>query len=219
MACLANQSRSQYQEDLHLLPLLLASSGSGPRSFVELGALDGEHFSNTWLLEKCFGFGGLLIEANPANFQALQLSRRTATKHHSAVCAQQEGGHIDINVAGGATGGQASLMSERFKRTWGHVKDAATIAVPCAPLSKLMAAAGLQGGADLLSLDVEGAEAAVLRSVDPAAFKVVLVEMDGQVRAKDEEVHRLLTAAKLVHRVDLNLPNSRVYVRSDLAAP
>ena len=59
----------------------------------------------------------------------------------------------------------------------------------------------------------------MLSSVDPAAFKVVLVEMDGQVRAKDEEVHRLLTAAKLVHRVDLNLPNSRVYVRPDLAPP
>ena len=90
----------------------------------------------------------------------------------------------------------------------------------------------------------------MLRSVDPAAFKVVLIEMDGQVRAedkdpnlalilsltlkpqanpnpnpnpnqvraKDEEVHRRLLAAKLVHRADLNLPNSRVYVRPDLAA-
>ena len=32
-------------------------------------------------------------------------------------------------------GGQTSLMSERFKRTWGHATDAATTPVPCAPLS------------------------------------------------------------------------------------
>ena len=104
-----------------------------------------------------------------------------------------EGGHVDITVAGGAVGGQASLMSERFKRTWGHTNDAPTTAVPCAPLSKLMATAGLHKGAGLLSLDVEGAEAAVLRTVDPAAFAVVLVEMDGQVRAEDEELALTLT--------------------------
>ena len=211
-ACLANNSRSQYQEDQLLLPLLLQTSA--PRSFVELGALDGERFSNTWLLEKCFGFNGLLIEANPSNFRALRSSRRNATMRHSAVC-DRDGGSVRVTTAGGATAGQTALMSKRFIQTWGH-RNAATTAVPCAPLRSLMAGAGLQHGATLLSLDVEGAEALVLRTVDPAAFQVVLVEMDGQTRAKDEKVHRLLTAAKLVHRADLNAPNSRVYVQPEL---
>ena len=69
--------------------------------------------------------------------------------------------------------------------------------------------------ADLLSLDVEGAEAIVLRTVDASRFRVVLVEMDGLAPAKDEEVHRLLSAGGLVHLTRLRIPNSRVYVRRD----
>ena len=59
IACARRTSRSQFGEDLVLLPTLLAAALRMPRHqgiFVELGALDGVTFSNTIMLEQCFGW-------------------------------------------------------------------------------------------------------------------------------------------------------------------
>ena len=59
-----------------LLPTLLSTS-DGPGYFVELGALDGVHYSNTLMLERCWRWDGLLIEANPNSYQnMLRMGRR-----------------------------------------------------------------------------------------------------------------------------------------------
>ena len=70
-------------EDLILLPTLLALiHGSAERggSFAELGAFDGVSYSNTFMLEKCFGWRGVLIEANPVRSGAHQSSTPTARR-------------------------------------------------------------------------------------------------------------------------------------------
>ena len=72
---------------------------------------------------------------------------------------------------------------------------------------------GLAAGATFLSLDVEGAEALVLRSVDPTNFRVILVEWttDGaQDKAKNEEVHKILIRAGMALWGELRRGNKRV---------
>ena len=64
MECVLGNTRSQFFEDFYLLPFLLKAAGGGPGTFVELRALDGVQYSNTFMLEHCFGWSGLLIEAN-----------------------------------------------------------------------------------------------------------------------------------------------------------
>ena len=54
--CVLANTRSQWGEDLSLLPTLLAATGGAPGTFVELGAFDGIGGSNTLLLERCFGW-------------------------------------------------------------------------------------------------------------------------------------------------------------------
>ena len=78
-----------------------------------------------------------------------------------------------------------------------------------------MAAAGLGGGARFLSLDVEGAEAAVLATVDPGLFDVVVVEQDTFSAAKNGAVRARLEAAGLA-RVARGafVHSSDVYVRA-----
>ena len=49
--CAVEHSRSQYSEDLILLPTLLAAAGHAAGTFVELGAYDGLTYSNTAMLE------------------------------------------------------------------------------------------------------------------------------------------------------------------------
>ena len=46
--------------------------------FIESGALDGERFSNTLVLERRFGWTGLLVEPSESNFRELVSKRRRA---------------------------------------------------------------------------------------------------------------------------------------------
>ena len=67
--CAVLHSRSW--EDSIVLPLLPAAAGpEGRGTFVEQGGFTGEEGSQTWLLEKCFGWtaSGTLIEASPGQF-------------------------------------------------------------------------------------------------------------------------------------------------------
>lgn len=76
LECCASEVQSQDLEDMHILEiLLLAAKHEGQKTFVELGALDGKTLSNTYMLERCFGWHGLLIEGSPQNFEKLKQNR------------------------------------------------------------------------------------------------------------------------------------------------
>ena len=145
------QSRSQWAEERILLPILLQLARGRPGRFVELGALDGFSFSNTLALERCYNWTGLLVEGNPANFNALIANRRAASSIHSAVCPAGQK-TVNFTQAAGATAGQPDTMSSAHRRRWKQ-HDLPTLAVPCQPLVELMAGAGMQS-AHFLSLDV-----------------------------------------------------------------
>merc|ERR1712037_197760 len=71
--------------------------------------------------------------------------------------------------------------------------------VPCRSLESILhlSPQSLRPSFDLLSLDVEGAEAKVISTVDPAAFSVIIVEMDGSNHSKDRWVEKKILQAGL----------------------
>lgn len=224
--CAVNHSRSQFSEDLLLLPTLLLAAAAQPitqPSFVELGAFNGITFSNTLMLERCFGWHGLLIEANPRNFKALQRSGRASTMVHSAVCAaspSSEPQFVKMMDHGEQFAAQdGSLTEEKLRKIPPHLRKWSTANVPCRPLPAIMAASGMPSATDvtLLSLDVEGAEDRVLANADPAAFRVLMAELDGIDRAKDARAEALITAHPAVRKAhELRVRNSQVYLRASL---
>ena len=217
-SCICAQSKAQFREDCKLRPLLLsAQSQSLGGRFVELGALDGVTVSNTYALEKCLNWTGLLIEANPESYAKLQVSGRSATKVHSAVCRRP--GYVNVTAHGSVFAGMPSEMSAAYIRSWGrHIPQRhAVVEVPCRSLTSLMQDNGLPSGAEFLSLDVQGAEELVLRAVDPAAFKVIMVEMDGFDKAKESRIHSLILNAGLKQaNTSFRVPYSRVYTARSL---
>ena len=156
-ACALNETHSQYNEDLLLLPTLLKARPGGdvwnPGVFLELGAFDGKRLSNTYMLERCFSWTGLLVEANPSNYAKLRVSGRRAAKLHSAVCPQ--GGTVKFTAKGGQVASQLAEDSKQHRRKWVQQlgKSGKLVSVPCAPLGSLIAKAGI-GKPDFLSLDV-----------------------------------------------------------------
>ncbi|XP_066967103.1 uncharacterized protein [Macrobrachium rosenbergii] len=53
--------------------------------FVEAGAVDGESLSNSIFFERELGWSGLLVEATPGDFEALQTRNRKAYSIHAAL--------------------------------------------------------------------------------------------------------------------------------------
>ena len=109
-------------------------------------------------------------------------------------------GTVLMTGAGREVAGQIGAMSQSYLRQWGNTNGGAAGAVPvaCAPLRTLMAKnASLGAGADFLSLDVEGAEEQVIRTVDPARFRVILIELDKHDPAKNGRVIRYVHDAGL----------------------
>ncbi len=199
LECAEREVQSQGLEDLRILEiLLLAARLDGNRTYVELGAFDGKTYSNTIMLERCFGWHGLLIEGSPENFLKLQWNRpRNNVLRQLAVCPAGGPNYVNFSSRGSAVSGDAAAMSTSFKHKWSHAQGASHVRVPCQPLSQIMREAGMPT-ATFLSLDVEGAESKVISTVDPNAFRTILVEMDGHDPSKDYQVHKTIVDAGLM---------------------
>jgi len=64
---------SQCGEDLFLYNTFFKNKQNG--TYIELGALDGNLYSNTKFFEEQFGWKGILIEPHPNKFELLQKNR------------------------------------------------------------------------------------------------------------------------------------------------
>jgi len=132
-------------------------------SFVELGAIDGVRFSNTKFFEENLGFTkGLLIEPVRESFLRLVKNRPNCFCFNKAIHStlkQVEFLQGDVN----AVGCVESIASEQFKNKW-HSKSK-LVTIPAVRLDTLLHACKFEF-IDFWSLDVEGSELEVLKSMD-----------------------------------------------------
>ena len=96
---------------------------------MELGALDGLTVSNTYALENCLQWKGLLIEANPESFAKIRTSGRTAAREHSAVCSGH--GYVNITKHGNVFAGMPEAMSESVEDEFSGIVRASAVLDLC----------------------------------------------------------------------------------------
>lgn len=139
--------------------------------FIEIGAFDGVTQSNSLLLEAA-GWRGLLIEANPGNYAKAARSRPNALVEHAACVGF---GHAAattiITDVGLMSMTSESRMDESARTDWlsrgegFNARARQDIEVPVTTVSALLDKHAIEH-VDLLLLDVEGAEVAVLEGID-----------------------------------------------------
>lgn len=85
-------AHSQEGQEL-LVASLLARDSQVPRglTYLEMGGGDGSSFSNTYFFEACFGWRGILVEANPSLSHELCRSRPRALAFSFAACSETQG--------------------------------------------------------------------------------------------------------------------------------
>lgn len=136
--------------------------------FVEVGALDGRAYSNTLFLEEERGWTGLLVEANPIFEEALGQNRPNAKIIMAAIYDRR--GTVSFDFGGGPVGwnGIGAEFEPQHRAMFGR---AFSYPLPCIPLADAFREAGLSR-IDYLSIDVEGAEPAILRVFPFADFDI-----------------------------------------------
>jgi FkbM family methyltransferase len=149
--------------------------------FVDVGAHDGKSFSNTMFFESERGWSGLLIEPNPTVFERLKQNRPHARAEQCAI-SESEGLVDFLQITGYSEmlSGIPSAYDPRHKERVeseleGDGGSATTIQVQSKRFSTVARAHNLSR-IHYLSIDVEGAEASVLRSID---FTQVFIDVIG----------------------------------------
>ncbi|CAL4218703.1 unnamed protein product, partial [Meganyctiphanes norvegica] len=143
--------------------------------FVECGAWDGESRSNTLKFEKDFGWRGLLIEADPVNYESLLEKNRKAWSVNRCLSLKTHPTEVmfDLNMSMG----RISNLTKP-KVTWQRQ-------VECLPLYSLMLALNVST-IDYFSLDVEGDELPILKTIpwDKLNIRTLSVESFSKFKSK-----------------------------------
>ena len=125
--------------------------------FVDVGAADGMYLSNTFLLEKRYGWEGICIEANPMFFEQLRRVR-SAKCVRAAVDADER--DVEFGVRG-VVGGIVDDTTDNKSGT-ATVVPSQTITLRTRTLPSILEAENAPASIDYLSIDVEGVEERVL---------------------------------------------------------
>ena len=187
LANYAARAKSQLGQDLFVLDQLKYKRAG---YFVEFGATNGLALSNTYLLEKEFGWNGILAE--PARVWHKDLnSNRTAQIEKKCVWS---------------ISGQKLLFNETFSpeistisqfdesdvhsksRKAGKKYQVATIS-----LNELLEKYDAPAIMDYLSIDTEGSELDILKSFDFKKFKFRVITVEHNYTASREAIYKLLS--------------------------
>lgn len=169
---------SQLGQDLFLHRLFGERSGY----FVDIGAHDGQTFSNSLFFERNQNWQGICIEANPTVFKDLERNRECLTLN---VAVGPEAGNVNFTSIQGysemLSGIDSSYHPRHRKRIRAELKKFGgkleTLSVPALPLREIFARERISQ-ADFLSIDIEGGELQALKSINFDEFraKVLVIE-------------------------------------------
>lgn len=202
---------SQFGEDVYVLNNYI-NVHTPDGIFVELGAMDGVTYSNTRFFEETLGFSGVLIEPTD-QYEKLVLNRPKCKNVNLAVNYSTE---KSLFIGNGACGGLVEPMSENFKEKYHKDKDG--YYVDCAPFGEILYNSQVPY-IDLLSIDVEGGEQAVLETMDwGIPVFVIVIEMDGHNPEKDQKCRDILLARGFTFDIRVNINEfwiNKNYARKD----
>ncbi|XP_042229106.1 protein Star-like isoform X2 [Homarus americanus] len=173
------------------------------------GAYNGEELSNTLYLERQLGWRGLLVEPDPWNFWALRKRGRRAHSIHACLSPYPFPREVTFK--------QSDTMGHIVNGGDDASRHGIFTRVKCFPLYSLLLALNTTR-LDLLSLDVEGAELQVLRTVpwEAVRIEVICVEYRHVPEGKLALSSFLQERGYTLHST---LGDDYIFVRRDLERP
>jgi FkbM family methyltransferase len=139
--------------------------------FVEAGANDGINQSNTFYLERCFGWKGILIEPIPAAYEMCRIHRaRCQVVNKALVSRDFPEDRVQLHYANlmSLVDGAKEQQDEHIRKgiECQNLPGTYEVETPAATLSEVLKACEPHPPIDFFSLDVEGYELEVLKGID-----------------------------------------------------
>jgi FkbM family methyltransferase len=142
--------------------------------YVDVGANDGISLSNTYILEKKYGWKGICMEPMPSVFEKL------VSERPNAIC---------INKAGFSESGKIVQFDEivnspmlsgisKFNTNYNNIYSKNTLSVETITLTDALNAANSPAFIHYLSLDTEGSEYEILKGIDFNKYTFGLIDLE-----------------------------------------
>lgn len=199
---LSPKERSRGNEDRTIYEWFFKDFPSTERgTYLELGAFNGVSESNSRFFDECLGWEGLLIEANPKMKDSVLKARPHPHKLFFAASCPIEDLNETIRFVQASSNAHVA-RSDKAK------KDRRSVDVGCGPLSPVIETLLLNSHINFFSLDVEGAEAQVLRTINWTRVKVDVMIAESinnhcqQVCEHRSEVRQIMKEAGYLLYVD-----------------
>ena len=183
-------SVSQLGQDLWVLE---KSSYKRGGFFVEFGATNGILLSNTYLLEKHFGWQGLCAEPNPDYFADLQKNRNCLVSN--ACIGAETGQEVEFVLADEfGTIAQYADTDQHAARRAAFRNDGRTIRLRTTSLADFLTAHKAPRQIDYLSIDTEGSEFDILSAFPFEDWTIRLISVEHNFTPMRDKIRHLLEA-------------------------
>jgi FkbM family methyltransferase len=179
-------SYSQFGQDRHVLDTIYKGLRGG--YFVEVGAYDGVTDSNSFLLETQNDWKGIVVECNP-EWRASILKKRNCVFFPYAVYKKDDEVLPFYNSRNGLSGLVETNHHDEI------LPYATTVEVQTKRLNTLLSSANAPNFIEFLSLDTEGSEYEILKTVDfgTYTFGYICVEHN-MIEEPRQKIRALLEA-------------------------
>lgn len=185
---------SQLGEDAFLNETYFKNKKNG--TYIELGALDGNKYSNTRFFEDTLQWCGILIEPNPTMYKYLETNRPNNFLFNDLVSCHTENLKFKYYDNGDhtAVSGVENTLSQYHLDNWFncHADFQNTMTIKPKTLTEIITGTPVSH-IDFLSLDVEGHEYEVLTSWDfSIPIDLILIEILGVDKIKEDLCREIL---------------------------
>lgn len=186
---LRKASVSQLGQDLWVLEKTNYKRGG---FFVEFGATDGVLLSNTYLLEKEFGWKGICAEPNPKFFEKLKKNRNCITSN--ACIGGQTGEEVEFILAD-EFGGMAKYADEdqHKEKRESFKKDGQTIELKTISLHNFLIEHGAPHEIDYISIDTEGSELEIIENFPFEKWNINILTIEHNHTQKRDDLFNILS--------------------------
>jgi FkbM family methyltransferase len=185
---LVRHSKSQLGQDILALSVTDVDS---PGFFVEFGAADGVALSNSDILEKQFGWSGILCEPSKSWHQALWRNRSCTIDTRCVYSASGQKISFSENYLG-----ELSAITEYAEpNSHGLLKrTTSSYEVDTISLQDLLLSQGAPKYIEFLSIDTEGSEFEILKNFDFQSYRFGAICVEHNFADTREKINNLLLA-------------------------
>ena len=180
------KSNSQINQDIFVISNL---HGKKNGYFVEFGATDGIGLSNTLLLEKEYGWNGILVEPGK-NWREELVKNRKAKIDFRCVAASSN----DYVTFSEATSPELSTIAGFENHDQNKRTTKSTYSVETVSLIDLLIEYEAPKIIDYISIDTEGTEFDILKNFDFGGYKFKIMTVEHNFTSERDKIFQLLTA-------------------------